>query len=123
MELGKLKKLYQEAKIFWHAAGYPHDPNLLPHVMEHFGIVTVEAMSAGCVPVVINKGGQPEIVEHGVSGFLWSTLEELRGYTCLLAKDDKLRNRMAAAAVEKARLYTKDRFIQRFYELIPDLAP
>jgi hypothetical protein len=26
-------------------------------------------MAAGCVPIVINRGGQREIVEHGVTGF------------------------------------------------------
>ncbi len=123
MDLPDLRQLYQEAKIFWHAAGYPYDQNVIPHVMEHFGIVTVEAMSAGCVPVVINKGGQPEIVEHGVNGFLWNTLEELKGYTCLLAKDEKLRNRMAAAAVERSRLFSTSQYIKRLYELVPDLRP
>jgi glycosyltransferase involved in cell wall biosynthesis len=123
MELGKLKTLYQEAKIFWHAAGYAYEEDTLPHVMEHFGIVTVEAMSAGCVPIVINKGGQPEIVEHGVNGFLWRTLEELKGYTCLLAKDEKLRRQMAAAAVERARLFSREMYVKRFYELVPQLAP
>jgi glycosyltransferase involved in cell wall biosynthesis len=123
LDLTKLKDLYQESKIFWHAAGYPHDQNQVPHVMEHFGIVTVEAMSAGCVPIVINKGGQPEIVQHGVNGFLWTTLEELKGYTCLLAKDDALRTRMSHAAIERARLFSTSQFIKRFYELAPDLAP
>ena len=59
--------------------------------MEHFGITTVEAMAAGCVPVVINKAGQREIVEDGVSGFLWNTWGELKDRTQLLAEDGNLR--------------------------------
>lgn len=51
----QLVKLYGESKIYWHAMGYGEDD---PTKMEHFGISTVEAMSGGCVPVVINKGGQ-----------------------------------------------------------------
>jgi glycosyltransferase involved in cell wall biosynthesis len=121
--LPELKDLYREAKIFWHAAGYPYDETRTPHVMEHFGIVTVEAMAAGCVPVVINKGGQPEIVEHGASGFLWNTLEELKGYTCLLARDESLRRRMAEAAEARAQRFTKAAYIHRFYELVPELTP
>jgi glycosyltransferase involved in cell wall biosynthesis len=38
-------------------------------------------MAAGCVPVVVNKGGQPEIVEHGKNGFVWNTLDELKAYS------------------------------------------
>jgi len=51
-------------------------------------MTTVEAMSAGCIPVVINKGGQKEIVEHGTSGFLWNTLDELADYSARIARNE-----------------------------------
>jgi glycosyltransferase involved in cell wall biosynthesis len=60
---------YGKASIFWHAAGFGNNEELTPELSEHFGIATVDAMMCGCVPVVIRKGAQPEIVEHGVSGF------------------------------------------------------
>lgn len=48
------------------------------HLMrgEHFGITVVEAMSAGCVPIVHNSGGPKEIVGTDI-GFTWNSLEEL----------------------------------------------
>ncbi len=58
--------------------------------MEHFGITTGEAMSAGCVPVVINKGGQPEIVRDGVDGFVWNDSRELKEITLKLITDEYL---------------------------------
>lgn len=106
-----LKSLYERASIFWHAAGYGEDENTRPVFLEHFGMSTVEAMAAGCVPVVINKGGQPEIVEHGVSGFLWETLDELREYTHLLINDERLRAEMAEAARKRARLFSRESFV------------
>jgi len=121
-ERGHLKALYERAKIFWHACGYTYDEQRFPELMEHFGIVTVEAMAAGCVPVVINKGGQPEIVQHGVSGFVWNTLEELKGYTTLLARNEDLRQRMADAARTRARVFSKECFLERFFALAPRLA-
>jgi glycosyltransferase involved in cell wall biosynthesis len=33
-------------------------------VEEHFGLSTVEAISAGCIPLVHNSGGQIEIVKR-----------------------------------------------------------
>src|SRR3989344_9174247 len=72
---------YSKAKIYWHATGYGEDLRKYPEKAEHFGISTVEAMSGGAVPVVINAGGQKEIVEDGKSGYLWNTLEELAKYT------------------------------------------
>ncbi|MBU4190339.1 MAG: glycosyltransferase, partial [Candidatus Thermoplasmatota archaeon] len=59
------------------AAGFGVDEEKEPEKVEHFGITTVEAAAAGCVPVVIRKGGQPEIVKEGINGLLWEKEEEL----------------------------------------------
>ena len=58
----ELRDLYGRASIFWHAAGLGEDPDRHPDRFEHFGITTVEAMSAGAVPVVIGRWAV-EIVE------------------------------------------------------------
>ncbi len=86
--------------------------------MEHFGIVTVEAMSAGCVPVVIRRGGQGEIVEHGVSGFLWNTLDELESYTARLIADPDLCARMSAAARARSSRFDRKAFIGSFRTIL-----
>ena len=119
LERELLVKEYEEAKVFWHAAGYGENERDHPLGAEHFGIVTVEAMAAGCVPVVINKGGQPEIVQHGVNGFLWDTPEQLAEYTRRLLSDDQLRVRMSAAARERAGFFGREQFIRRFQSLSP----
>ncbi len=48
------------------------------HLMENepFGITVVEAMSAGCVPIVHDSGGPREIVTEQ-SGFRWKSVQEL----------------------------------------------
>lgn len=112
-----LQAMYESAKIFWHAAGY-QESDADPMLMEHFGIVTVDAMAAGCVPVVINRGGQAEIVEHGTNGFLWDTLDELRDYSLLLTRDEALREQMAQAARERSRHFSRDAFVKRFSHLL-----
>lgn len=113
IEHRRLKQLYAEAKIFWHAAGYGESDER-PELSEHFGIATVEAMSAGCVPVVINKGGQPEIIRHGENGFVWNTIEEMKEYTELLMRDERLRAQMAEAARARAALFSRAEFVNRF---------
>jgi len=109
----RLRELFGRARIYWHATGLGDDTAARPELAEHFGISTVEAMAAGCVPVVINKGGQPEIVEHGTSGFVWNTIEELKGYTELLARDEALRARMSEAAIRRAGMFARERFVAR----------
>jgi glycosyltransferase involved in cell wall biosynthesis len=108
-----LRQLFSRAKVFWHATGLDDDTDVHPELAEHFGIATVEAMAAGAVPVVINKGGQPEIVRHGQNGFVWNTLDELKRYTHLLAEDRSLWNRMSAAARQRAQDFGRPRFIEQ----------
>lgn len=110
----ELTSLYERASIFWHASGYGEDQNVQPLLVEHFGISTVEAMAAGCVPIVINKGGQSEIVEHEISGFVWDTLDELKNYTARLISDDNLRLQMSAAARKRAQMFSREMFLTNF---------
>ena len=115
---GRLVELYQGSRIFWHAAGLGEDHTAEPEQAEHFGLTTVEAMSGGCVPLVINHGGQPEIVEHGVSGFVWNSLDQLKEYTRLLANDPPLQEKMAAAAMTRAEMFSRERCLERLMQFV-----
>jgi glycosyltransferase involved in cell wall biosynthesis len=112
-----VEELFASSSLFWHATGLGEDEERQPWVFEHFGITTVEAMAAGCVPVVIDKAGQREIVRHGVDGYRWSNLDELESYTRSLARDDDLRNRLAASSVERARAFSEEAFAARWSEI------
>lgn len=115
VSLSGLQKLYGESSIYWHAAGFEESD---PKNMEHFGISVVEAMSAGCVPVVINKGGLTEIVIHRENGFLWDSLEQLQTFTIDLAQDEYLRERMSKKAQTQANEFTKEIFIKKIHRLV-----
>jgi len=70
-----LTQLYSKAKIYWHAAGYGVDQDKTPELVEHFGITTAEAITAGCIPLVVPKGGQVEILPS--SNYHWNTISQL----------------------------------------------
>ncbi len=110
--------LYSKSKIYWHAAGFGENLEAEPEKAEHFGISTVEAMSLGAVPVVINAGGQKEIVERGVSGMLWSSEEELVHSTQLLIQDEKLLEKLSEKATERSKEYTSQKFNDRLSALL-----
>ncbi|MFA5203900.1 MAG: glycosyltransferase family 4 protein [Lentisphaeria bacterium] len=114
----ELERLYGEASLFWHAVGEGLDMETQPQGMEHFGIVTVEAMSAGCVPVVFAGGGQPEIVgTDGQAGYLWHTREEWRKQTLELIHDTDRRQRLGAAASARVARFAMPPFRQHIAEL------
>lgn len=88
--VGALRQLANELGVakfveFHENLPYPNLRNLLGqatcslHTMwnEHFGIVVVESMAAGCVTIAHRSGGPlSDIVKHGESGFLASTDKE-----------------------------------------------
>jgi len=112
----ELKDLYCKAAIFWHACGLGETN---PHLVEHFGMTTVEAMQNYCVPIVIDGGGQREIVEHGISGFRFRTLDELMSYTAKIINNPKLREDLARNSHERSFLFTSDIFrdiVSQFFD-------
>jgi glycosyltransferase involved in cell wall biosynthesis len=113
----KLQKLYAEATFFWHAAGFEVDENLNPEAVEHFGITTVEAMSAGCVPVVINKGGQKEIITSQ-SGRLWNSVNELIATTKKIIKDPTLTKKLSRGAINRSQHFSEQNFSQQLLDII-----
>lgn len=106
----ELKGYYQKSKIYWHATGFGEDLKKNPERAEHFGISTVEAMGYGAVPIVINAGGLPEIVEDGENGFLWNTLEELIDKSTKLISGDELRKSFSNRAIDRSRDFSRERF-------------
>jgi len=114
----QLQKLYGEAKIYWHAAGFGEDLEKHPERAEHFGISVVEAMAAGCVPCVFNGGGLKEIVNHNINGFLWQNLLELEKLTEELISDEGLLIRLSNLAKKDAYEFSKERFIENFNEIL-----
>lgn len=114
LDYDKLIKLYGESCIYWHAAGFGETDFTK---MEHFGISTVEAMAGGCVPVVIGKGGQVEIMEHNKSGYLWDTLEDLKVFTLKLINEDDLREQMVKQVVKRAKYFSKENFVSKIIKI------
>ena len=117
----RLVDLYAGSAIYWHAGGYGENERQDPDKFEHFGITTVEGMASGCVPVVIGKGGQPEIVRHGVNGYLWYTISELKALTQRLMQDPELLEKMSAVAQADSKNYDKDHFHSRIDQLLPQI--
>lgn len=107
------------ARLFWHTAGISDvNGTTAPAKMEHFGIATVEAMLAGCVPLVPAHGGQVEIVEHGLSGYLCRNTEELVEYSARLAGDQQLLDEMGRRATDRGRLFNQSMFSQRIAQAV-----
>ena len=82
------------------------DVMLMPSELESFGLAALEAMACEVVPIATRVGGVPEVIEHGVTGFLSAVgdVEDMaRCATEILSDNDKLEE-MGREARRQARL-------------------
>ena len=117
----ELADLYASASIYWHASGMGENPERHPGRLEHFGMTTVEAMSAGAVPVVIGLAGQTETVRDGIDGYHFLRAAELVAHTCRLIADADLRARMGDSAEARAREFSLEAFGERLWAIVDGL--
>jgi N-acetyl-alpha-D-glucosaminyl L-malate synthase BshA len=81
------------------------DVFLLPSSQESFGLAALEAMACE-VPVVASRvGGLPEVIEHGVSGFLYplDAIDEMAESAVAVLKNPSLRHDVGQAACRRVR--------------------
>ena len=96
------------------------DLMLLPSEKESFGLVALEAMACGVPTVGSLTGGLPELVQHGVTGFLAPVgdTEAMAEYALRLLTDDAMRAEFGRACVRRAREHFDSRRIADQYERI-----
>jgi N-acetyl-alpha-D-glucosaminyl L-malate synthase BshA len=78
---------------------------LLPSEQESFGLAALEAMACEVPVVASNAGGLPEVIEHGVTGFLHDVgdVAAMAGSGVALLEDPALHRQVAEAALRHVR--------------------
>lgn len=73
---------------------------LLPSLHESFGLVALEAMSCGVIPLVTSRGGAGEFVQDGINGFLRDPgdIEGMTAAAVQILQDDAMRQHMGEEA-------------------------
>jgi L-malate glycosyltransferase len=84
------------------------DIMLLPSELESFGLAVLEAMACEVVPISTRSGGVPEVIDHGVTGYLADVgdVDTMARYAVELLTDDKKLHQMA----KRARTVASERF-------------
>lgn len=116
-----LNKWYARASIYWHATGFGLDEMSNPEKMEHFGISTGEAMAGGAVPVVINAGGQPEVLGKELERWLWDDKTSCLEKTLELMNNENLRKRWGEKATNKVHDFNQESFSHNIEKMMDEI--
>jgi N-acetyl-alpha-D-glucosaminyl L-malate synthase BshA len=104
------------------------DVMLLPSTLESFGLAALEAMACEVVPIATNAGGVPEVIEHGVDGYLAKVgdIDSMATYGLeLLSDDEKLKEMSKMARFKAQSTYCASKIIpmyEEFYREVLDRA-
>lgn len=96
---------------------------LMPSRSEGFGLTAIEGMARGCVPVVSNTGGLPEVVEDGVSGLLHTpkSVDYIAAKIESVINNPKLFEQLSFGAYNRAQDFSKGKYYKQVEQLYDKL--
>lgn len=104
----ELVKEYQRATVFSCTATVSPIPT-----------VVLESMACGTPVVALNNCMLPEVIEHGVNGFLVKSPQEMRQHLIMLLNDTALAAKMGVAARETiVKLFNVNLFVQNWNTIL-----
>jgi N-acetyl-alpha-D-glucosaminyl L-malate synthase BshA len=98
---------------------------LLPSSNESFGLAALEAMACGAPVVASRVGGLPEVVDHGVSGYLFppDAVDDMAEAGCELLLDEAAHKAMSeAAATLAAERFSADAVVPSYEAFYREVA-
>lgn len=84
---------------------------------EPFGMAVIEALACGTPVVAMNRGAMPEIIEHGVTGFLANDENEFTEYMRRVDEIDPAECRRSAEKRFSANAMAKN-YMKRYQEVL-----
>jgi glycosyltransferase involved in cell wall biosynthesis len=82
---------------------------------EPFGLVMIESLAAGTPVIALRRGAVPEVIEHGVSGFICDDVDEMVAAVGRIDEIDP------AACRARARDFGADRMCARYQSVYADV--
>jgi glycosyltransferase involved in cell wall biosynthesis len=95
---------------------------LMPSRSEGFGLTAIEGMARGCVPVVANTGGLPEVVTPK-SGLIhnYEDIDDMASKIQLLISNRTMLAKLSAGAITRAKDFSQNKYqfaIAKLYKAI-----
>jgi glycosyltransferase involved in cell wall biosynthesis len=87
-----------------------------PKPFEHFGIASVEAIQAGCIPLLHDSGGNKELMPF--EDLRFKDAESLTEVYSKLHNSETLKDSVTKALEQRSTLYSSSAFFELFHEIV-----
>ncbi len=89
---------------------------------EPFGVAVIEALACGTPVIAMNKGAMPEIIQHGVNGFLANSEDEFEEYMQRVDEIDPAKCRQSVRDNFSAPVAAR-KYLEKYYEAMFRVEP
>jgi glycosyltransferase involved in cell wall biosynthesis len=125
----QLHAIMANASVVWSMTGFGGEEDD-PADSEHFGMACTEAMSTGAYPVLLNRGGLPEIICNDIQqiddgtctplvGALASNDDEFVTHTLdFLLDESGQKSKWREASKSRASKFSAEMFVKRFMNIV-----
>ena len=115
--IGKIKNPIEPLRI--------SDLFLLPSETESFGLAALEAMASGVPVIASNSGGLPEVIEHGVSGFLHNVgdIESMANSAVQILENPRELAQFRKQAKARSSVFHIDKILPQYEALYSKVLP
>lgn len=80
----RLQMLYRKASALWQFTGIHLPSGQLPQHCEHLGLVAMDSLCFGSIPMVYQRSGVAYMIDYGKNGFTFASIDELSSIMRLL---------------------------------------
>lgn len=84
---------------------------------EPFGMAVIEALACGTPVIAMNRGAMPEIIKHGVNGFLAKSVPEFRKYMKRVEDIDPARCRQTVEELFSTSRMARE-YLSRYHQIL-----
>ena len=121
VSIDALCAFYRRASYLWQFTGLEYGFGSYPERCEHLGLVSLDSFAYGVLPIVYERSGIVDAIDHGKNGYLFGTLDELRQIMRVSARSfgSAMHCRQFTWSRESAANYNFANFRQRLRDLLP----
>lgn len=87
VSITELLDLYRSATCLWQFTGYGLPFGESPQRCEHLGLVAMDCLAHGVIPLVFERSGAAMLIQEGVTGWAFGSIEQLSEQMHVVARE------------------------------------